>query len=1035
MACGTPEAASTLLGTNPTHHPVLSADDYSRRCDWSRTQYPLMVCPGQQITLSTESKADRGSGSGRWEMTRQIGRDLLGPRSRSVPVLPMTQVMMPQRAERANAGGAGGRWRMLFARLERAWSRFDRAPSGADRLDAGPRALGLVLLGLFLLTSVWLLLPHSKSFDGRAIFVANSAIAACGVALTVGRPGWLARDRGLWLVVASTSLLISTEVYFTHRPSSGLSFLYLWATPYAYSFWSGRQAIVQTAIMGLGLAAAYWLQVLAEPGLGSQADLLVGRWLVAIATSLAVGLLVRRLTRFARSGETRFRRSFSDSSVAMALVSQDGGFMDVNDALCRLLGYERAALLTMSPFDVSPPEDAAQTRARLEQLAVTGVPQRFEKRCLRSSGESVWSSVDATLIQDSATTYFLLQAQDVTERKLAHERLHRLARQQSAVAALGRDGLASSDLDGLFERAVAALCAVLGAPMSAILRDTNDARVSLEASCGWEVDKALHRAIPAGPHTKAGHVLRHGDPVVIADTEQDHRLDISESSRHEGVRGAVAVAIPGRDGQWGVLSVYSREPREFAVDEVDFISAVGHVLSAAIERHDREEASRHHALHDPLTGLPNRTLLLDRLTHAIRRTRDPDSNVAVLLLDLDRFKIVNDSLGHEAGDRLLIALAPRLRDALGPSDTIARLGGDEFAVVCEDVRGPRAAIEITERLQAAVRNPLVVDAHQHFLHASIGVVLAERTHVRPDELLRDADAAMYLAKERGRGRFELFDEQLRHRVVGRLQTESELRVAIERHEIEPYYQPLVNLETRQIIGVEALARWRHPTQGVIGPNDFIDIAEETGLIGELGQQMLQRACHDVATWQARYPEHRRMQVCVNVSGKQLADQSFPARVAELIRSCELTPGTLGLEITETILLEEAQAPTSVLAGLREHGIRLLLDDFGTGYSSMSYLNRFSLDTLKIDRSFVAGILDRPCDTAIVNATIQMAKAIGMVTVAEGVEHAEQAECLQELGCQYAQGYLFAKPMPAKEIEQLLRTVHAQPVPALQHRPA
>lgn len=919
--------------------------------------------------------------------------------------------------------------------LKRAGLRVDRPAIGTEAMDSGPRAFGLVLLGLFLVTNIWLLLPHGTRFDGQAIFALNGVMAVCGVALTAGHPSWLAGDRGLRPVVALTSVLISAEVYFTRTPSSGLAFLYLWATPYAYFFWSGAQAFIQTVVMAAGLGGAFWLQALADPRLVSQADLAIGRWVLVVTTSLAVGLLVRRLTRLARSGEARFRRSFSDSSVAMALVSQDGGFTEVNDALCRLLGYDRAALLSMSPFDVSPPEDEARTRERLGQLALTGVPQRFEKRCVRSSGELVWSAVDATLIQDTAMSYFLLQAQDITERKSAEERLRRLARQQSAVAVLGRDGLADSDLEELFDRAAAALCAVLGVPMSGILRDTKDGRVSLEASCGWVLDKALYRAIPAGPRTMTGGVLRHGDPVIIADIEQELGFDLSDTGRREGVRASVAVAVSNRAGHWGVLSVYSREPREFADDEVDFISAVAHVLSAAIERHDREEHSRHQALHDPLTGLPNRTLLMDRLTHALTRGGDRVSSVAVLLLDLDRFKVVNDSLGHEAGDRLLIALAPRLRDALGAGDTIARLGGDEFAVVCEDVSGARGAIEIAERLHAALRHPLVVDGHQHFLQASIGVMLAEGADSRPDDLLRDADAAMYLAKERGRGRFELFDEHLRRRVVGRLQTESELRTAIDRHEIEPYYQPILDLQTRQIVGVEALARWRHPTKGLIGPDDFIEIAEETGLIGELGQQMLQRACDDVATWQQRYPEHHELQICVNLSGKQIADPAFPARVAELMRASELTPGTLGLEITETILLEEAQSPSSVLTGLREHGIRLLLDDFGTGYSSMSYLDRFNLDTLKIDRSFVAGIADRPSDAAIVNATIQMANAIGMHTVAEGVEETAQAERLLQLGCQYAQGYLFAKPLPATEIEQLLKSVDSPAVAALGGVPA
>jgi EAL domain-containing protein (putative c-di-GMP-specific phosphodiesterase class I) len=340
-------------------------------------------------------------------------------------------------------------------------------------------------------------------------------------------------------------------------------------------------------------------------------------------------------------------------------------------------------------------------------------------------------------------------------------------------------------------------------------------------------------------------------------------------------------------------------------------------------------------------------------------------------------------------------------------------------VVCEQLDGAHEAIRVAERVAQAINQPIVLAAGEHFITASIGIAVAESADADPAALLRDADAAMYRAKERGRGRYELFDDRLRNRVLTRLRTENELRRGIDRDELRVVYQPVVELDGGTVYAVEALVRWEHPERGMVDPVDFIPVAEDSGLIGALGEWVLGRACRDGAAWQRRFQREQPLLVCVNTSPRQLANAAFPARVADIMSRNGLAPGSLALEITESVLMEEAHAPVTVLASLREYGLRLMLDDFGTGYSSLSYLRRFPLDVLKIDRSFVAGLGRDDEDLAIVAAIVQMARTLGLTVVAEGVERPEQLERLRELDCELAQGRLIAEPMPAADVERLM----------------
>ena len=659
-----------------------------------------------------------------------------------------------------------------------------------------------------------------------------------------------------------------------------------------------------------------------------------------------------------------------------------------------------------------PPDVAEKSRVNYAR-ALEGEERSFE---FESDGLSF--VVNAVPVRDEPggeVQGVLVLASDVTERRRYAEALEANAARQRAVARLGQLALRERDLDRLFEVAAATLAETLDVELSSVLEYFDDAATfRLRAATGFAAEE---KPIPVAPDSLAGYTLRADAAITVEDFSTETRFARSRVLRDHGVASGISVVIEGRDHPFGILAALAEKPRRFEEGDVDFMTTVANVLSAAVERNRDEQASRHAALHDPLTGLPNRVLALDRLQYGLRRRRRDGTDVAVLIIDLDRFKLINDSLGHEAGDELLLALAPRLRDAVRAEDTVARLGGDEFAIICSGLGGVRDVVTVAENIAAAVARPFILDSGERFVTASVGIALANEARDRPESLMRDADIAMYRAKGAGPGRYEIFDDAMRSRVMSRLRTESELRTAIDQGELRVHYQPIVDVETLEVEAVEALVRWQHPHQGLCGPDSFISVAEETGLIVDVGRWVLEEACREVAGWQRRL--ERRLSLSVNISSRQLAGPLFGAEVAELARSAGMTPGTLALELTENALISETRAPQDSIRHLREHGLLLLLDDFGTGYSSLSHLKRFQLDGIKIDRAFVGGLATDEGDTAIVEAIVGMARALDLKVVAEGVETREQLERLRELGCQRAQGYLFSRPEPGDRIADLL----------------
>ncbi|MBD2308410.1 EAL domain-containing protein [Chroococcidiopsis sp. FACHB-1243] len=483
--------------------------------------------------------------------------------------------------------------------------------------------------------------------------------------------------------------------------------------------------------------------------------------------------------------------------------------------------------------------------------------------------------------------------------------------------------------------------------------------------------------------------------------------------------------------------VWVRERSQLLFDE-DGMPTELHVICRDItERKHAEEQLLHNVFHDALTGLPNRSLFMNRLERAVEHSkRDEDYLFAVLFLDLDRFKVINDSLGHTLGDEFLIAIARRLEACIRPTDMAARLGGDEFTILLEGIDDISDTIQVAERIQAQLTLPFNLGGQEVFTTASIGIVLRTTSNTQPEDLLRDADIAMYRAKSLGKARYEIFNPEMRHRAIARLQMETELRRAIERQEFRIHYQPIISLQTGRIVGFEALIRWQHPNRGLVYPTEFMSIAEEIGLGLALDRWVLREACHQLQQWQEQFlsspadeesaasDSSRAIQsltINVNLGTPQFGQAELLQHIDRVLQETHLDASSLQLEITENAIMQNDEAASVMLSQLGAMGIRLLVDDFGTGYSSLGRLHRFAIDMLKIDRSFVSNIGTSAVSLEITETIVTLAQKLDVDVTAEGVETAEQLARLRELNCGYGQGYFFSMPLEASAAEALIVT--------------
>ena len=447
------------------------------------------------------------------------------------------------------------------------------------------------------------------------------------------------------------------------------------------------------------------------------------------------------------------------------------------------------------------------------------------------------------------------------------------------------------------------------------------------------------------------------------------------------------------------------------------VALIAYMLSSSLNR--AYDESRHQALHDALTGLPNRALFINRLQQSIdRKSREPGTS-AVLYMDLDQFKVINDSLGHEAGDELLIEVARRLQSCLRPMDTAARLGGDEFTILLDEISGPADAIKVAERVASALKSPFTLGENQVFVTTSVGISLGTSDQTKPNDLLRDADVAMYEAKKEGKARYKMFDSAMHAQALQRLRMENGLRRAIEQDQLRVHYQPKISLATGRIVGMEALVRWEHPVRGLVPPGEFIPLAEETALINPLGHWVLREACRQTKQWRDDFPEAADLVMSVNLSVRQFQQPNLVGDLAEILRQTGLPAHALQLEITESVVTDDVYYAVGLLRELKDLGVELGIDDFGKGYSSLSALKHFPMDDLKIDRSFVDGLGEDVQDTAIVRLTVDLAHTVGMQAVGEGVETAGQLKRLREMGCDVVQGFYFWKPLAPDAAAELL----------------
>jgi diguanylate cyclase (GGDEF)-like protein/PAS domain S-box-containing protein len=631
------------------------------------------------------------------------------------------------------------------------------------------------------------------------------------------------------------------------------------------------------------------------------------------------------------------------------------------------------------------PDDREHVFGREEQLIEPGTPDEY--RLLHRDGHTVWVRDEAVLLTDvQGRTRWHGVMLDITDRKLAELELARREAQQAAVARLGERALEGAEVAELMHNALSEATRILGVRTGAVLEHTADQHsFSLRAGLG----------LP-GAIEQASYAL-------------------------EDLPSGIARQIESRDGGWGVLWLATPAEERWAAADADFVQALANILADAIRQRGTEDHIRYQALHDPLTDLPNRVLFLDRLGHSLTRR---GARIAVALLDIDNFKLVNDSLGHSAGDELLRKVAPRLAGALRPGDTIGRLGGDEFVVLLEHIPDERAAANVAERIVAAFEVPFELATGEHFAKASLGVALAGREGERePAALIRDADAAMYQAKARGRARFEVFDGAMRARTVKRLSVENDLRRALEREELRVLYQPIVSLQDGTLVAAEALLRWQHPTRGLLSPAEFVPVAEESGLIESIGRWVLDTACVQAARWHAGQAHGPPLGIAVNLSARQFTQRELERTVLAAIASSGIAASSLCLEITESVLLEEPDRVSETIGDIARHGVRFVLDDFGTGYSSLAYLGRLPIDGLKVDRSFVDMLDSSERATAITTAIVRMAQALSIEVIAEGVETETQLRLVRELGCGLGQGFYLHRPLQAERITELLTVEH------------
>jgi diguanylate cyclase (GGDEF)-like protein/PAS domain S-box-containing protein len=697
----------------------------------------------------------------------------------------------------------------------------------------------------------------------------------------------------------------------------------------------------------------------------------------------------RRVQEALLSAEQKFRAIFENAVIGMYQSTPTGQYLKANQALADIFGYDTPETLLSSVINISSlyknPDERRMVNTDLERHGrVTGREVELRRR----DGQSIWVSLSARVVRgaDGNVAYYEGSLQDITGRKRIETALQRSEQRYRMLVDHSQVGVFINE-NGYYSYVNHAFAAMLG---------YTEAELTGMSYRDIFPPEELTAADARFQRRQRGEEVPNNYESTLMHKDRKTRLSVTHS-----------------------IGTIDQDGRRFMIGTVRDVT----------EQKRFEGQLRHNATHDPLTGLPNRTLFIERLAKAMDRSRPKDApGYAVLFIDLDSFKVVNDSLGHAAGDELLVQVAQRLKTCLGPWDTLARHGGDEFTVLVGQTQDSDDAVEVAERMLAELLRPVHLGDNEIYTNASIGIAPGHPDYASTEELLRDADTAMYRAKAAGKAGYVVFDQDMYARARARLRVETELRQALDNREFRIYYQPIVALGNGRLLGFEALVRWQHPVRGLLGPSDFLHVAEETGLILPIGWWLLEEACRQLKVWRGSHPQAHELTVAVNLAHKQFMYTGLPQQVSAALNESGLESDGLHLEITETVFLENPKAAENTLRRLRALGIALHLDDFGTGFSSLNYLSALPLDTLKIDRSFVMDVEENPKHAAVVRTIVELARDLGMNTIAEGVETPEQLRLLEGIGCRCAQGHLFSPALDLKKAERLFERANLTLVP-------
>lgn len=755
-----------------------------------------------------------------------------------------------------------------------------------------------------------------------------------------------------------------------------------------------------------------------------------GLWAIAIDSALLAVLstplvyiwVVKPAIRekLLREMEPKFRQMLEAAPDAMVIATRGGHIITfVNAQTEKLFGYRKEELLGQ-PVEILVPERFRESHVRHRtRYGPTPNPVRMgERRELygrRKDGTEFPADIMLGPIEADGELSVMSIVQDITERKRLEQELLGRVRQQETVARLGLLALSGADLNTVMGDAVRQVCQTLEVEFSKVLEVLPDGKeLLLRAGVGWKEGSVGHATVGAGLDSQAGYTLVTSEPVILEDLRRETRFTGPPLLRDHGVISGMSVTIKGRNSPFGVLSAHTRRPRKFDRDDAHFLESVANVLANIVEKNVQMADLKYQATHDALTGLPNRAMLHDLVLQAIRTTQHQGKSLALLLMDIDRFKEINDTLGPRRGDLLLQQIGPRLSSVLHEGDSIARLGGDEFAVLLPLAESQHAT-RIADKIMKVMEPPFEVEGLPIAVEVSIGIVVSPDHGSTVELLMQRADIAMYTTKQTGG--YTVYDTRHDRYSPRRLALMGELRYAIEHDALVLSYQPKISLKTGRAIGMEALVRWKHPVQGMIPPDQFIGAAEQTGLIKPLTLWVFKEAQRQCLTW---YGAGLGIPVSINLSARNLLDPHLPDQLSELMRACGGAPDRLELEITESAIMTDTVRALDAIQRLRALGIRFAIDDFGIGYSSLAYLQQLPVDSIKIDKSFVSRMAQNPNDAIIVRSTIDLAHNLGLTVVAEGVENKTIWDLLVAQGCDIAQGYYISKPIPGDELPRWLR---------------